>query len=115
MNILQDELISTSGGIDPETGFFINPGSTHYAHSYFFGENYFRSYAIDYFNQILSDYLSSVTKLNIPSIVSFKIDLHNKYNGGTLFDNITVGESMNLIELLKANIIIDKYVYLSRK
>jgi len=113
LSMLQDELVAVSGGIDPETGNLINPGSTHYAHSYFFGENNFRSYGIDYFNEILFDYLSNVERLKIPSIIPSRVELHKKYNGGTFFDNISVAESINFIELLKANIIIDKYIYLS--
>jgi len=110
---LQNELVSVAGGRSPETGFFLNPGSTHYSYSYFFSENNFRNYGIEYFNQIISDYLRSVNRLNYPSHITLSLERHEKFNGGTLFDNITVAESMNFIELLKANIIIDKYVYLS--
>jgi len=111
--ILQDELVSTSGGRNPETGDLINPGSTYYANSYFFSQNNFRSYGIEYFDEIMSNYLNTVKKLNYPSHILSSVNRYNNYNGGTLFDNMTVAESMNFIELLKANIIIDKYVFLS--
>ena len=115
LSMLQDELVAVSGGIDPKTGNLINPGSTHYAHNYFFYKNNFRSYGIDYFNEILFDYLNSVERLGIPSIIPYRVELHKKYNEGTFFDNITVAESINFIELLKANIVIDKYIYLSMR
>lgn len=113
LQIIQEELVGTSGGIDPETGKFINSSNKHYVREYFFGTNYFRHNSINFFKESIEGYLNEAEKLNINSSLSYSLELHNKYNGGTLFDDLTVAESFNFIELLIANIVVDKYAYLA--
>lgn len=121
LNTIKNELVGTSGGWNPEgamtseTMELINSANKHYVQKYFYGNNYFRNNAYSFFKEIISDYLEATKSLNIKSSLTKSLEFHNKYLGGSLFDQLTITESLNLIELMKSNIIIDKYAYLSMK
>ena len=111
---LQDGLVGTSGGIDPETGELMNGGSTAHNYQFFFAENNFNSYGIKSFNSIVNDYFETMDSLNINSRIPGRIKRFDEYTDDTLFYNMTVTEAFNFIELLKSHVVIDKYIYLAK-
>lgn len=114
MKTILGELAGASGGLN-ENGEYINAYGIVYVNSYFYGENYFRNNAIEYFNEILLNYVNNLDSLSIESGVKDVYKITNDYYGGLTFKKLTVAESTNMLQSLCQQILADKYSYLLTK
>lgn len=112
---MQEEFVSTSGGIDPETGMFINAYGINYIEQYFYGKNYYRSNAINFYNSTVKDYSDYMNKRGFKSSFVESTELYNKYVKQPLFKEMSVAETMAYMELLKSHLLLDRYIYLAGK
>lgn len=105
------ELTGASGGID-ENGQYMNPHGIYYVDSYFNGENYFRNNAIEFLDNNIHNYTGKMDSLGINSDLLQIINAKNEYYDRPIIQDLTVVESLILLESICHHILIDKYNYL---
>jgi len=111
---MMDELVIISGGLDPETAGLIGGYSTPKVRSYFYRENNIRSNAKEYFNATLNDYIQMVNKLEIETGLERIVKLYKEIHNEPVFDNMTIAESISLLQTLQLHIYLDKTLYLAK-
>lgn len=113
-NTIMEELTGVSGGLNIN-GEYINAYGTIYVNSYFHGENHFRNNAIEYFDKNITNYLTNIDTLNIESSLKKVYEVTTDYAGGLTFEQMTVAESINMLQSICLQILTDKYAYLLTK
>ena len=109
-----NELISTSGGLNENAG-LINAHGVNYVNAYFYGSNYWRPGAADFFAETLNNYFDKTDSLNITSDLKKSFLNYNEDNGTPIFDKLTVVESILLLDIISRQIKEDKLDYVLRK
>lgn len=114
LSIMKNELIGTSGGLNRNAG-LINAHGVNYVNAYFYGNNYWRPGAADFFAETLNDYLDQTDALNITSDLKKSFLNYNEHNGTPIFDELTVVESILLLDIISRQIKEDKLGYVLRE
>ena len=112
---IQDNIITISGGIIPETWKLYDSYGVDRVNNLFYSDNNWHPHASEYFNESINNYLQVAKKHDIISELDNSVQLIQKNSELPLFENMTVSESYILLELIGHHIIIETIYYITVK